>query len=83
MYSKRKVFQGRRGSANPGLLSCCLCESKTSEKEYVTYDYQETTEFPWAVIVLYPDNDHESWYICTQCDLAKKRYNKDTCFMSS
>ena len=74
MYSKRKIFQGRRGYyANPGLLSCRLCESKTSGKAYVTYDYEEITEFPWAVIVSCPDNDHESWYICTECDLAKKR----------
>ena len=74
MYSKRKIFQGRKGyNANPGLLSCRLCESKTSGKAYVTYDYEEITEFPWAVIVSCPDNDHESWYICTECDLAKKR----------
>ena len=83
MYSKRKVFQGRRGYANPGLLSSRLCESKTSGKAYVTYDYEEITEFPWAVIVSCPDNDHESWYICTECDLAKKNDNKDTTVTSS
>ena len=78
MYSKRKIIQEKRGVANPGLLSCRVCESKTSGKEYVTYDYQEITEFPWAVMVSCPDNDHKSWFICTGCDKLRQKMTTRT-----
>ena len=74
MYGKKKILEKRSGLAPIGILSCRECESKLKGKnEYVTYDYEEVVEFPWALMISCPDNNHKSFYICTECNNKKAR----------
>ena len=43
------------------------------KNEYVTYNYEEVVEFPWALMISCPDNNHKSFYICTECNNKKAR----------
>ena len=74
MYSKRRIIQKRAGLAPLGTLSCRECESKLKGKdEYVTYDYEEVVEFPWAMMISCPDTSHKPFYICTVCNNKRSK----------
>ena len=74
MYSKRRIIQKRAGLAPLGTLLRRECESKLKGKdEYVTYDYEEVVEFPWAMMISCPDTSHKPFYICTECNNERSK----------
>ena len=57
-------------------MTCRQCESNKKENEDVAYDYRDVPGFTWALEIVCPNSNHESFFVCTVCDKQRRRMTK-------
>ena len=65
------------GNAPENLLKCRLCElSNNGNSNANDYNISSHPKYSWAVQISCPNTSHQSWTICSKCEIQYKKMTK-------